>query len=171
MKENFEHCFALLLKTEGGFVNDPHDPGGMTNLGVTKRTWEKYVGHDVTEADMRALTPDTVSGLYFSSYWSVSGCNELHNGIDYIIFDTAVNEGPRTAVNMLQYALGVTPDGAIGPLTLDAIEKSDISTLIDTLCDRRLAFYQTRAGWPRYGNGWTNRVNSVRAEAHRMAAT
>ena len=64
MKENFEVALKALLKHEGGFVNHPADPGGMTNLGVTKKVWEEFVGHAVDEQAMRNLTPETVAPLY-----------------------------------------------------------------------------------------------------------
>ena len=58
MKENFEAALKALLKHEGGFVNHPQDPGGMTNLGVTKRVWQDYVKREVDESEMRSLTPE-----------------------------------------------------------------------------------------------------------------
>ena len=64
MKDNFDRCLRLVLKHEGGFVNHPQDPGGMTNLGVTKRVWESWVKHEVTEKEMRDLKVDDVRDLY-----------------------------------------------------------------------------------------------------------
>jgi lysozyme family protein len=69
MKENFDSALEAVLHHEGGFVNHPRDPGGMTNLGVTKRVWEEWVGHEVDEATMRGLTPDLVAPLYKARYW------------------------------------------------------------------------------------------------------
>ena len=82
MKSNFEDCLARVLASEGGFVNHPKDPGGMTNLGCTKATWEEYVGHPVSEADMRALTPDDVAPLYKRKYWDRASCDLLPSGLD-----------------------------------------------------------------------------------------
>ena len=171
MKENFEPCFAHVLKSEGGFVNDPHDPGGMTNLGVTKKTWEGYVGHAVSENDMRSLTVDTVSGLYESRYWDIVKCNELQSGLDYVVFDTAVNNGVSRAARYLQGAAGVPEDGVIGPLTLKTVLECNTADLINKICDRRIALYQRQPEFPHDGKGWLSRVESVRKTALEMAST
>jgi lysozyme family protein len=91
MQSNFEPCLALMLAHEGGFVNHPQDPGGMTNLGVTKRVWEEWVGHEVDEKQMRALTPETVAPLYKRKYWDAVRADDLVAGVDYVVFDVAVN--------------------------------------------------------------------------------
>jgi lysozyme family protein len=83
MQSNFETCLALMLEHEGGFVNHPQDPGGMTNLGVTKRVWEEWVGHEVDEKQMRALTPETVAPLYKRKYWDACRADDLVAGVDY----------------------------------------------------------------------------------------
>ena len=69
MKENFDKALELLLKHEGGYVNHPSDPGGITNLGVTKKVYEDWVGHEVTEEDMKKLTPEDVAPIYLENYW------------------------------------------------------------------------------------------------------
>ena len=91
MNDNFQLCLSYLLKSEGGFVNNPKDPGGMTNLGVTKATYEAYVGHEVDEATMRSLSPNDVALLYKRNYWDKVAANSLPAGVDYCVFDTAVN--------------------------------------------------------------------------------
>ena len=122
MLNNWDKSLQLLLKHEGGFVNHPKDPGGMTNLGVTKKTWEGYVGHVVSEAEMRALTPAKVEPLYKARYWNMVRCDELPAGVDYCVFDTCVNSGPHKAILFLQDALGAKMDGQLGPLTLAAVD-------------------------------------------------
>ena len=87
MKENWENAFLAVLKHEGGYVNHPRDPGGMTNLGVTKRAWEAYVGHEVDEAAMRALTPDVVKPFYKKMYWDKIKGDDLPPGVDYAAYD------------------------------------------------------------------------------------
>ena len=77
---DFKECLDLVLKSEGGFVNHPSDPGGMTNLGVTKKVWEEFVGHPVSEADIRALTPEKVAPLYEQKYWRTCYCEVLPRG-------------------------------------------------------------------------------------------
>ncbi|NDH74160.1 MAG: hypothetical protein EBY53_06475, partial [Rhodobacteraceae bacterium] len=90
MKDNFRQALQAVLQHEGGFVNHPKDPGGMTNLGVTKRVWEEWVGHPVGEKEMRALTPVTVARLYKRKYWDAVKADELPTGLDYLMFDFAV---------------------------------------------------------------------------------
>lgn len=170
MKSNFSNCMAHILKHEGGFVNHPADPGGMTNLGVTKAAWEEYVGHEVTEADMRALTPEAVEPFYKKRYWDVCRCDELQSGLDYIVFDIAVNSGTGRAAKFLQTELGVTADGSIGSGTLAAyrLRISDTIQLINNIADRRQAFLESLKTFPVFGKGWTRRGNEVRDAALAM---
>ena len=121
MKENFDKAMQHVLKEEGGFVNHPADPGGMTNLGVTARVWEEWVGHPVDEKQMKALVAADVVPLYQRKYWNATRCNDLPAGIDLCVFDTAVNSGPGRAVKLLQGCIGVATDGAIGNNTLSAV--------------------------------------------------
>ena len=102
MKENFERALAAVLHHEGGFVNHPSDPGGMTNLGCTKKVWEEWVGHEVDEKAMRALTPADVAPLYKAKYWDKIKGDELPDGVDYVVFDCAINSGPGRAIKFLQ---------------------------------------------------------------------
>ena len=168
MKTNFEHALALLLVHEGGFVNNPKDPGGMTNLGVTRAVWEAWVGHPVTEAEMRALTPDKVAPLYRRKYWSAVGGDVVSSGLDYCLFDFAVNSGPGRAVKTLQECLGVTVDGALGEATLKAALAVPATQTIDAVCDRRLAFLQALPTWPTFGRGWALRVADVKRDARTL---
>lgn len=161
MKENFGLAFHALLKHEGGFVNHPKDPGGMTNLGVTKRAWEDYVGHPVDEAQMRALTPETVETFYRERYWDVIGADSLPGGIDYCVFDCAVNSGPRQAVRLLQRAARVTDDGILGANTLNAVRGMDPRLLISRYTAARLDFLQKLPAFVTFGKGWVRRVREV----------
>lgn len=170
MTGNFEQCLALVLKHEGGFVNHPKDPGGMTNLGVTKRTWEAYVGHEVDEAAMRALGPEDVAPLYKKNYWDRIKADSLPKGLDYCVFDCAVNSGPSQAVKFIQRALDTTVDGVIGPLTIAAAEQRDPAELIEQFCEERLHFMQSLSTWSTFGKGWQRRVEEVKALALRMAS-
>jgi lysozyme family protein len=168
MKDNFEQCFALLLKHEGGYVNNPKDPGGRTNLGVTQRVYEAYVGHAVDEAAMRALTPDVVAPIYKRDYWDACRCDDLPDGVDYAVFDLAVNSGTRRAAKMLQKAAGVTDDGSIGPATLKAVAECNARDLAADICENRLAFLQALPIWSTFGNGWGRRVAEVEQMAFNM---
>ena len=170
MKDNFEACFVMLLKHEGGYVNNPKDPGGRTNLGVTQRVWEEYVGHSVDEATMRGLTPDMVASLYKKNYWDICKCDELPDGVDYAVFDLAVNSGTRRAAKMLQKAAGVADDGAIGPATMKAVSKCTPHDLALDICELRLAFLQALPTWDIFGKGWGRRVAEVEKTASSMMA-
>jgi lysozyme family protein len=165
MLSTFDPAFRLLLRHEGGFSNSSSDPGGPTNLGVTQRQWESYVGHQVSIDDMKALTPNMVEHFYKSRYWDVVQADKLPAGIDDCLFDCCVNSGPGRAVMILQGILGVVEDGILGPNTIAAISAQPAHTTIPDYCEARLAFLQTLPTWPVFGKGWTTRVNGVEQEA------
>jgi len=169
MRDNFEDCLARVLASEGGFVNNPKDPGGMTNLGCTKAVWEEFVGHPVSEADMRALTPDLVAPLYRRKYWDKVSGDQLPKGLDYAVFDAAINSGPGRAAKWLQQLVGVTADGAIGPGTLAAVATKPVQTLIAQYNDTRLQFLESLPTWGTFGKGWGNRIAHVQSAASLLA--
>lgn len=171
MKENFEQALAAVLHHEGGFVNHPSDPGGMTNLGCTKSTWEDWVNHPVTEADMRALTPADVAPLYKAKYWDKIKGDELPTGVDYAVFDAAINSGPGRAAKWLQEVVGVTADGAIGPGTMKAVMAVNPGELVSAYSFKRMAFLQGLHTWPTFGKGWGRRVTQVASAAGGMASS
>ena len=176
MKENWDFAFGKLIGHEGGFTDDERDPGnslpdgrkGSTNLGVTQKVWEEYVGHKVTHDDMRALTPVTVKPFYKALYWDKVRADDLPHGVDYVVFDTCVNSGPGRAAMMLQEAVGAKPDGAIGPMTLSAVRSQPSDVLVKDYCKRRLAFMKALPKWPTYGEGWERRVKEVEAMALKL---
>jgi lysozyme family protein len=168
MKDNFEKSLALVLKHEGGYVNNPKDPGGMTNLGVTKKVWDAYIGHVSTEAEMRGLTPALVGPLYKKLYWDISRCDELPSGVDYAVFDFAVNAGVSRSIKVLQSALGVTQDGQIGPATLTKLVGVNAKELLNQFSQSKTNFYKSLATFSTFGKGWLNRVASVQTEAATM---
>jgi len=170
MTENFPAALNALLKHEGGYVNHPSDPGGMTNLGVTKRVWEEWVGHEVDEKQMRALTPALVAPLYKKKYWDKVCGDELPTGLDLAVFDLAVNSGPGRAAKMLQKVLGVPQDGAIGPQTLLKAVNVDSSKLVADYNAERLAFLMALPTWDTFGKGWGRRVAEVTEQATHMTA-
>jgi lysozyme family protein len=168
-KENWEKCFQMVLKHEGGFVNHPKDPGGMTNLGVTKRAWEQYVGRDVDEAEMRGLTPDKIKPFYKTMYWDKIKGDQLPSGVDYAAYDLAVNSGVGRAAKYLQEVAGVPADGIIGPKSLEAIKACPADEMVDAMCDMRLQFLKNLSTWDTFGKGWKIRVEEVEAKASEMA--
>jgi lysozyme family protein len=170
MNTNWQTSFELMLKSEGGFVNHPSDPGGMTNLGVTKATWEGWVGREVDEAEMRGLTPEKVEPLYKERYWDAVRGDELPMGLDYLMFDFAVNAGAGRAIKTLQTAVGVTPDGGFGPITMKAVEAVDPVDLIERFSQAKEDFYRSLTTFSTFGKGWLNRVAHVKVKASAMLA-
>jgi lysozyme family protein len=171
MQGNFQKSLEMLLKHEGGFVNHPSDPGGVTNLGVTAKAWESWVGHPVDEKQMRALTPQDVAPLYKRKYWDACRADELVSGLDYAVFDFAVNSGVGRSIKTLQDCVGVNPDGGFGSVTMAAVAQfqgNTAKTLITELCDKRLNFLKSLKTFDVFGKGWENRVNSVKAESLKM---
>ncbi len=167
MQNNFKECLDLVLKSEGGWVNNPNDPGGETNLGVTKRVWEEYVGHPVTT--MKSLTPADVTPLYEQKYWRPCYGEVLPRGLDFVVFSMGVNAGPGRSVKLLQQSIGCVPDGVIGPTTRGLISDSNSATLIAKFSESRREYYKSLKTFPIFGKGWLNRVDKEEAEALNMA--
>jgi lysozyme family protein len=168
MKENFAASLDLVLAHEGGYVNHPSDPGGKTNLGVTQKVWEYYVGHPVEEAEMRGLTKELVAPLYKEEYWDAICGDQLPCGADYLAFDFAVNAGANRAIKTIQRALKITADGIIGPVTLKAIQ--DAEDFISDFSAAKESFYRGLTNFPTFGKGWLNRVAEAKKTAEGMLA-
>ncbi|UOF78193.1 lysozyme [Caudoviricetes sp.] len=170
MLSNWQKSFELMLKSEGGYVNNPADPGGMTNLGVTKATWENWVGRESDEAEMRGLTPKKVEPLYKKKFWDAVRGDELPVGLDYLAFDFAVNAGPGRSIKIMQSAVGVTPDGGFGPMTMAAVQAVDPVELIERFSQAKEDFYRSLNTFSTFGKGWLNRVADVKVKASGMLA-
>jgi lysozyme family protein len=170
MQSNFDVCVDLMLAHEGGFVNHPQDPGGMTNLGVTARVWEEWLGRPTNEKEMRALTPLMVKPLYKRKYWDAIRADELVDGVDYCVFDVAVNSGVGRAIKFLQQSVGATPDGGFGSITMALVKQaeSDPVKLIELYSARRLEFLQSLKTFETFGKGWSRRVSEVKETAISM---
>jgi lysozyme family protein len=168
MQSNWDNAFKMMLASEGGYVNHPSDPGGMTNLGVTKRVWEEWVGRESNEKEMRSLTPEMVEPLYKRKFWDACKCDDMPSGIDYLVFDFAVNAGVGRSAKILQTAVGVTPDGGIGPITLAAVKAQDPAELVQKFSDAKEAFYRSLNTFETFGKGWLNRVAAVKIKANTL---
>jgi lysozyme family protein len=168
MKQNFETALAHILQSEGGYVNHPSDPGGRTNLGCTQRVWEEFVGHPVSEADMRALTPKDVAPLYKRKYWDKISGDQLPAGLDYAVFDAAINSGPGRAAKWLQEVVGVQADGVIGYKTIVALQETPLARILALYNDKRLQFLESLPTFATFGKGWSNRVSSVQTISSSM---
>lgn len=169
MNQNWQKALEAVLHHEGGFVNHPSDPGGMTNLGCTKATWEEWTGHPCDEKTMRNLTSADVEPLYKRRYWDKVRGEDLPAGIDYFCFDTAINSGPGRAVKLLQGCVGVEADGALGPKSLTAVKAANQKQLIEAYATARLDFLRSLPTWGVFGKGWERRVNEVKQTALKMA--
>jgi lysozyme family protein len=166
MQGNFQECLDLVLKSEGGWVNHPSDPGGETNLGVTKRVWEEYVGHPVES--LKKLTKEDVAPLYELKYWRPCYGEVLPRGLDFVVFSMGINAGPGRSIKLLQSAIGCVPDGVIGPATRGLISDSNSATLIAKFSEARREYYRSLKNFPIFGKGWLNRVDHEEAEALSM---
>ncbi|WP_246679559.1 glycosyl hydrolase 108 family protein [Mesorhizobium sp. B2-3-5] len=170
MDRNFARALALVLKSEGGWSDNPADPGGATMKGVTLANFRRYVKADATKADLKKISDAQVATVYRRFYWDAVLGAELPDGIDYAVFDFAVNSGPGRATKYLQATTGVSQDGRIGPATVGAARARPAGVVIHQLCDARLAFLQRLPTWATFGRGWSDRVRSVRAQALLMSA-
>ena len=174
MKENFDASFARIIKSEGGYVNDPADRGGETNLGVTIGAWGAYLNRAIQPGEMAKLTQETVKPFYRSMYWDKVKGDDLPIGVDYAVFDFAVNAGVGRAAKFLQRAVGALDDGAIGPGTLALVAKTTPGELLDNFAEQKEAFYNSLAEknptQKKFLKGWMARVDHVQTAATSMLA-
>jgi len=168
MRYGFDKALNFVLVHEGGFVNHPRDPGGITNLGVTKRAWEAYLKRSVDEAEMRALTPAEVEPFYRSRYWDATYCDDLDDGVDLCVFDAAVNMGPAQSIRILQRSMGLPVDGLMGKKTITAACDIPSNGLIFDFCFERRAAYKKISNFNVFGKGWLARVDECEREAYKM---
>ncbi len=172
MKDDFAPALAAVLVHEGGYSNHPKDPGGPTMKGVIKRVYDDYrrsKGEPLR--DVREITGAEIEEIYRKRYWDLIQGDKLPAGIDYVVFDGAVNSGPAQATKWLQRAVGVGADGILGPETLAAVAAvSDHDELIDKVQDRRLAMLTHLRTWPTFGKGWGRRVEEVRQIGFALAS-
>ena len=167
MKQSWDRIFEWIIKHEGGFVNHKDDPGGMTNLGVTRKVWSDWIKREATEKDMRALTKDDVKPLYKKWYFDKVKGDSLPAGVDWCVVDVAVNSGPSRAAKMLQKCVAAKQDGAIGPKTLKAVADENAEQLVEQMHEIRQKFYDD-LGKPMFIKGWTRRNDETRDQALNM---
>lgn len=169
MLNNFPAVLAVSLKYEGGYVDHPKDPGGATNLGVTRRTLAEWRGRNVTRDEVRALTQADVEPIYRKGYWMPIMGDQLPTGVDLAVFDFGINSGPSRAVKHLQAVVGETQDGRMGFMTLRAVDRNmPAKTVVQRLCARRLSFVRGLRTFSTFGKGWTRRIYDVEARAVAM---
>jgi lysozyme family protein len=176
MKANFDKAFSLVLSSEGGYTDDPRDPGnklpdgrkGCTIWGCTQATWENFVARKVTNEEMRNLKPKDVAPLYRLNYWDAVRGDELPSGVDYAAFDFAINAGPARARKVLQGALGVQADSVFGPATMAAINAANGPELLKAFGAAKERFYRSLPTFPTFGKGWLNRIKEVEESANKL---
>ena len=171
MSNKFSEALEVILHHEGGYVNHPKDPGGETNLGVTKRVYEEWGG----TKEMKDLTVEDVEPIYKKNYWDKIKGDDLPDGLDLCVFDFGVNAGPGRAAKFLQKLLGVTQDGGIGPQTLGALQSAigedkvtQTREMIEKYQSMRQEYYEGLSTFDTFGKGWTRRVEETTHEAISM---
>lgn len=168
---NFSECLKLVLHHEGGYVNHPKDPGGETNMGVTKRVYEEFGG----TKDMKDLEFEDVMPIYKKNYWDRVKADDLPAGLDLCVFDFGVNAGTGRAAKYLQSLVGATADGAIGPNTLKTVHAyvqiEGIEATIEAYQKNRQGYYEKLKTFETFGRGWTRRNNETTEAALKMVSS
>ena len=150
--KHFDEAMAFLFLYEGGYVNNPRDPGGETNLGISKR---RFPGEDI-----KGMTKQRATELYLEHYWDKNQCSTLPPHIAIVVFDTAVNGG--APIRWLQEAVKSTPDGVIGPKTIAAANAApDKNRVVSHILAYRIRYLTSLSGWDDFGLGWTRRVTAL----------
>lgn len=150
---------------EDGYVDHPKDPGGATNMGITHKTlaaWRKVSPwSDLPKSEVKNLSKDEARKIYEANYWRAVKGDDLPSGVDLFVMDYGVNSGPSRAVKALQTVVGVPADGVIGPVTLEAVRKTDPLKIVNELYKYRMQYLRSLKTWSTFGKGWTRRVDSV----------
>lgn len=176
MRDNLKKSLELVLVHEGAYSNNPKDPGGPTNHGVTQRVYDLYrKANKLKPRSVKAITSDECAKIYKNRYWDAVKGDLLPNGIDYVCFDGAVNSGPVQAMKWLQRALGSryhgNIDGMCGPSTIAAVaDHPNHDQLISAICTRRMIFLKALKTWPVFRKGWTARVVEVERNGQAWAS-
>jgi lysozyme family protein len=162
----------LIKRYEGGYVNDPHDPGGPTNFGVTLKVLQAYRKRPVSADDVRNMSIATAKEIYAENYAKPLGFDALPAGVDCTVLDYGVNSGIGRSARVLRRVLSL-PDGTtVNTSVIDAAHKVPAADLINAICDERLRFMKSLKGgamWARYGGGWGTRVGDLRAYSINVA--
>lgn len=161
MKENYAQALKQVLKYEGGYVDHPKDPGGPTNKGVTQAVYDNWrKSQNLPTQTVRNIDDSEVAAIYKNLYWDCISGDNLPAGVDFAVFDFAVNSGVSRAAKTLQAVVGVTQDGVIGPATIQAAK----TYVAMSVTNKRLAFMQSLSIWSTFGKGWSARIADVKAQ-------
>jgi len=171
--DRFNICLVHILRHEGGYVDHRRDPGGATNLGITRATlaaWRKVKLAQVSKSDIRKLGRKEAAEIYRARYWDTSRCGDLPPGIDLVVFDAAVNSGPRRSIRWLQASVGTKTNGHIGQTTIEAASRRKPEAVVRAALARRRAFLRGLSTWKTFGRGWSRRLGAIKKAALEMAA-
>lgn len=152
---NLSKVMDFVFRYEGGYVNDPRDPGGATNLGITKRVLEAYRGRTVSIQEVKDLKRAEAESIYEKNYWKPILGDDLPIGVDLAAMDVSVNSGPGKARQWYVAARAASSQ---------PIEQ------IKIICSRRLSFMHGLRTWSHFGKGWAARVSACEAKAIAMAS-
>lgn len=162
MKSRFYDAVVLVFNHEGGYVNDPHDAGGETNFGISKRAYPHL--------NIKDLTREEAQKIYKDDYWNKIRGDSLPFPIALIAFDMAVNMGVKTAIKALQSVLGVRVDGIFGDRTMEAAHTCEVYYIAEQLTSARIYAYTQMESFKHYGRGWINRSVEMLANAIMLGA-
>jgi lysozyme family protein len=169
MKDNFTQSLAFVLQSEGLWTDDPRDPGGATMKGITFAVFKEWKRNPhLTKDDLKNISDADVHDLYKQLYWDKMHGDDLPNGVDYAVFDAAVNMGVGRATKLLQESVGVDADGVFGNMTLQAIQKANVRCLLENFAAEKTAFYKSLPTFDTFGRGWLNRVADVKLRSENM---
>lgn len=150
MPDKFDDFIERLLSHEGGYVNDPRDPGGETQWGISKRSYPSL--------NIKTLTREQAKAIYRRDFWERSNADKLAPAVGFNVLDGAVNSGITQSIRWLQRAAGVADDGVWGKVTASAVSKADPSDLVMRYNAARLDFMTRLNTWPAFGKGWARRI-------------
>ena len=169
MEANFFKSLEMVLHHEGGFIDHPSDPGGATNKGITHKTYADFLGRPLEDvSELKNIPEEHVQLIYKNGYWDKVKGDQLPSGVDFCVFDWAVNSGPGRAAKALQKAVSVAQDGAIGPRTLEAVKEFDPEDLVEQITKDRIEFYKSLNTYSTFGRGWLRRAKETRDFALEM---
>lgn len=171
MKQDFDKAMAIELVFEGGQCDDPIDPGGRTNQGIIQREFSAYLRAKGEEPrDVYTMVPAERDEIYRHQYADRIKFDDLPPGVDLVILDGAINSGVGQSIKWAQRALGLTADGVMGIVTLEAVQNApDHDVLIAQICERRLLFLRSLKTFYHFGEGWTKRVNTLKNKGQAWA--
>lgn len=168
---DYDACLARVLTHEGGYTNDPRDPGGPTNWGITIKDAQMYWRKGATAADVKAMPVSVAKDIYRAKYWDALRCNDLPAGVDDSVFDYGVNSGIGRSGKVLRRVLGLPDDDwHVTSMVIMALNKRNPKAVITAINDERLKFLQHLSTWDHFGGGWGRRVTEVRFFSLQLAS-